>query len=118
MTSPLAGSLARTIGSAMSSLFLPATLIRDVPQVGGDPADPLPPIPATFNCRGMVEAYSQYFKANGLVEQNDRKVLILAASLSVRPKPNDRVTIAGITFTIMDVSTDPAEAVWECKGRM
>jgi hypothetical protein len=118
VASPLAGSLARTIGSAMSSLFLPATLVRDVPQAGGDPADPLPPIPVDYPCRAIVEGYSDYFKKNNLVNASDRKVLILATSLGVRPKPDDRVTISGITFTLADVSTDPAEAVWTCRGSM
>lgn len=118
MTSPLAGSLARTIGAGFNTLFLPAVLVRDVPQVGGDPADPLPPIPANFPCKAIVEGYSDYFKANNLVNASDRKVLILATSVGVRPKPDDRITIAGITFTLQDVSTDPAEAVWTCRGAM
>lgn len=118
MTSPLSGSLAKTIGKAFNSLFLPAMLVRDVPQTGGDPADPLPPLPANFPCRGMVESYSQYLRANGLVQANERKVLILAFSLGVRPAAGDRVTIRGVTFTLLEVSTDPAEAVWECKGQM
>jgi hypothetical protein len=118
MTSPLSGSLARTIGKAMAPLFLPAVLIRDVPQVGGAPDDPLPPLAANFLCRAIVEAYSQYFKANNLVAANERKVLILATSLGVKPVAGDRVTIQGITFTIQEVSTDPATAVWECKGAM
>jgi hypothetical protein len=118
MTSPLLGSLAKTVGSAFKTIFLPAVLIRDVPQVGGDPADPLPPLAANFPCLAIVEAYSQYFKANNLVAANERKVLILATSLGVKPVAGDRVTIQGITFTIQEVSTDPATAVWECKGAM
>ncbi|MDB5505333.1 MAG: hypothetical protein JWR89_5235 [Tardiphaga sp.] len=118
MNPPLSGSLARTIGSAFKGLFLPALLVRNVPQTGGDPADPLPPIPANFPCKAIVESYSDYFKANNLVNASDRKVLILATSVGVRPKPDDRVTISGITFTLQDVATDPAEAVWTCRGSM
>ncbi|HWV44125.1 hypothetical protein [Pseudorhodoplanes sp.] len=65
-----------------------------------------------------MEAYADKFRLEGLVAANERKVLILATSLSVRPQPQDRVTIRGITFTINDVKTDPAEAVFECKGAM
>jgi hypothetical protein len=102
----------------MSSLFLPAVLVRDVPQVGGDPADPLPPTQATYPCKAIVEGYSDYFKANNLVNASDRKVLILATSIGAKPAAGDRVTISGITFTLQDVSTDPAEAVWTCRGSM
>jgi len=118
MTSPLAGSLAKTIGNAMASRFLDAVLTRDVPNVGADPADPVPPTPTQYPCKAIVEAYSQYLRANGLVGANDRKVLILANSLGLRPKAGDRVTIKGITFRVIEVGTDPAEAVWECKGQM
>ena len=118
MTSPLSGSLARTIGAAFNTLFLDAVLTRDVPVVSPDPADPLPPTQATYACKSMVESYSDYFKANNLVDAKDRKVLILATSLSVRPKAGDRITISGVTFTLSEVSTDPAEAVWTCKGSM
>lgn len=118
MTSPLSGSLAKTVGSAFKTLFLDASLARDVPVISPDPADPLPPQEATYPCKGIVEGYSDYYKTNGLVDAKDRKVLILATSLGIRPEPGDRVTIRGITFTLQDVSTDPAEAVWTCRGRM
>lgn len=118
MTSPLEGSLARTIGSAFKTLFLDAELVRDVPVISPDPADPLPPTAARYGCKAIVEGYSDYYKTNGLVDAKDRKVLILATSLGVRPEPGDRVTIRGITFSLQDVSTDPAEAVWTCRGRM
>lgn len=118
MSSPLTGSLAKTVGSAFKTLFLDASLLRNVSVISPDPADPPPPTVATYACKAIVEAYSDYYKTNGLVDAKDRKVLILATSLGVRPEPGDRVTIGGITFTLQDVSTDPAEAVWTCKGRM
>lgn len=118
MVSPLSGPLAKTIGSAFKTLFLDAVLTRDVPVISPDPADPLPPQTATYGCKAIVEGYSDYYKANGLVDAKDRKVLILATSLSVRPEPGDRVTIRNVTFTLQDVTVDPAEAVWTCRGRM
>jgi hypothetical protein len=65
-----------------------------------------------------VEKYSDYFSKQGLVQDGDRKVLILANSLSVRPVVNSRITISGIIFTTIKVDTDPATAVWEIQGRM
>lgn len=118
MTSPLSGSLAHTVGNAFKTLFLDAMLIRDVPVISPDPADPLPPQNAKYGCKAIVEGYSDYYRTNSLVDAKDRKVLILAASIGVRPEPGDRVTINNITFTLQDVSTDPAEAVWTCRGRM
>lgn len=120
MASPLDGEIARQVGAAFNALFLPATLTRDaVPSSPAyEPFDPPAPVSVEYSCRAIVEAYSDKFRLEGLVQANERKVLILATSLSVRPQPQDRVTIRGITFTVVDVKTDPAEAVWECKGAM
>ena len=118
MASPLAGSLARTIGTAMKGLFLDASLTRETQTSGSDPFDPPAPIVTGYPCKAIVQSYSDYYRANNLVQQSDRKVLILHNSLGVRPQEGDRVTISGITFTLQNVSIDPAEAVWECQGRM
>lgn len=118
MASPLAGSLATSVFKAMRGLFLDATLTRDVEGTITDPADPPAPTPTPYDCKAIVETYAERFRLDGTVHENDRKVLILANSLSVTPKAGDRVSIRSITFTIQEVMTDPAIAVWECRGRM
>jgi|APCry1669192522_1035417.scaffolds.fasta_scaffold02312_4 hypothetical protein len=111
-------TLPATINSAFKSLFYDAVMTVDVPQDSPDPADPLPPVPTPYPCKAIVEAYSDYFRKSGLVGAKDRRVLILAKSVAVKPAPGMRVTIQNVTFTIQDVSTDPATAVWECRGTM
>lgn len=119
MTSPLEGSLARTIGKAMSALFLPATLTRTTPSGTGDPWNPDPPTNVTYSCRAIEEEWGMSQLAGGLVLANERKVLVLASTLAVEPAPGDRITVRGHTLTIVPqgagvpaVSTDPAKAVW------
>src|SRR5262245_21221785 len=121
MTSPLEGSLATTICKAMKSLSIDATLLRDgattatnSPDLAFDPAEPTT---SEHSCLAVVETYGAMLRASGVIKSNERKVLILANSLDVTPVPNDRITVRGITFTILEVMTDPALAVWECKGR-
>jgi hypothetical protein len=116
VTSPLSGSLARTIGSAFSWLFLDAVLSVDSVAGGGDPFDPPAPTTTTYACKAIVDDYSDYYRANGLVGAKDRKILILATSVAVLPRQGNRVTVGGDTFTIISVKTDPATAVWECQG--
>lgn len=111
-------SLPATINSAFKNLFYDAVMIVEVLQDSPDPADPLPPIQTPYPCKAIVQAYSDYFRKSGLVSAKDRKVLILANSVAVKPTPGMRVTIQNVTFTIQDVSTDPATAVWECRGTM
>ncbi len=92
---PLEGSLARTISLAFKTLFLDAMLSRDVPVISPDSADRMPSTIATYESKSIVVAYGDYYKANGLVDTKDRKVLFLATLLSVYPGPEDRVTIGG-----------------------
>ena len=123
MTSPLAGSLAKTIGKAMGSLFLDATLIRDVPGTIVDPSDPPPPTQSTFACKAIEQEYGSLDRAQGLVRETDIQILILASTLSVDPAPLDRITIRGRTVTIIPagsggmppVKSDPARATWLCR---
>src|SRR5665213_931211 len=101
MTSPLLGSLAKTIGKAMAGLFLDATLTRDVQEVGPDPADPPPPTQVHYTCKAIEQEYSSGVRGQGLVASNDIEVLILADSLAVEPQSLDRITIRGKTLTIV-----------------
>src|SRR5690554_3914972 len=115
--SVLQGSLARTIGSAMRGLFYECSVIVTTPGEF-DPENPhIEPQPtiATYPCRGMVDTFSDYQIANGLVEAGDRKVLILQTSLAIEPAVGMEVSIRGEKFTILGVNTDPAVAVWELR---
>lgn len=117
MVSPLLGSLAATVGKAFSSTFLSATLTHDVAGTIVDPADPPAPTQTPHTCKAIVEMYAERYRLDGTIKANERKVLILASTLSVTPVPGDRITISGATLTIDEVATDPATAVWTCKGR-
>lgn len=121
MVSPLQGSLARQIGRAFASIFYEATVNRTVMGAPVNPAEPWTPGPPTtvnYPCKGMVDEYSDYAIANSLVDAQDRKILILATSLAITPTDGDTVTIRGATYRIVPpVTTDPALAVWELRGR-
>lgn len=129
MASPLTGSLAKTIGSAFKGLFLDAVLTRETPgEPDPDrPFDPPAPTVQTFRCKALQDQFSATLLAGGLVASDDVKLLILAASLTTTPQSGDRVTVRWQTFTIVPgggsdgmkaaVATDPALAIWECRGR-
>lgn len=122
----LTGGMKAIIGSAFASIFRSATLERDVMSSTStsspdeDTPEWAPSVASTivFTCKAIYETYSTYARANNLVQVNDRKVLVLAASLSTTPVIGDRMIIDGITFDVMDVVTDPANAVWEIQGRV
>ena len=52
------------------------------------------------------------------VRREDRKMLVPAASVSgVTPGINDRVIVAGATWQVQAVRSDPAQAMWELQVR-
>jgi hypothetical protein len=119
MTFFLEGPLAAKIGKAFASIFYPCTLTRSTPAAP-DPAAPWAPgEPETtaYPCLGMVEAYSDYAIANSIVDAQDRKVMILASSLTIVPTDLDTVTIRGASYRVLQVKTDPGRAVWELRVR-
>lgn len=75
-----------------------------------------------YTVKGFVDSYTDRQVADTLVQQGDRKVVILGASLpaGVVPEPADEVTDeAGIVYVIVEngVSRDPAGATYECQSR-
>lgn len=108
--------LPATVAGAFSSTFRDAALVRDVAVAGSDPADPPPPTQASFACKALVEDYSERYKLEGTVRESDRKLMILAATLSTTPHVGDRVTLQGSTYQVIGpIGTDPATAVWTCR---
>ena len=116
MVSPLEGSIAKTIGKAFTSIFYDCTLTRST-SGSGDAWNPGASTLTEYPCKGMVGEYTDFERQNTLIETNDRKITILAASLSVEPKQTDTVTIRGETFTVIRAKTDPAKATWTVQAR-
>ncbi|MBS0233496.1 MAG: hypothetical protein JSR99_08410 [Proteobacteria bacterium] len=116
MASPLEGSLRRTIGNALRSTFYACTVTKVTPG-DGPPYDPGPPVRTPYTCKGIVDTYSLFDRQNTLIKTGDVKVLVLAASLPVVPSTTDTVQIRGVIYTIIDVATDPAQAVWTLQAR-
>lgn len=117
MVSPLEGGIKRTVARSFRKLFLDATLERDVSTPGAEPWDP--PVTSTteYSCKAIVDQYEERFRLEGTVQAGDRKVLVLADTLSTDPQANDRITIRSETFTVISVATDPAKATWELMAR-
>lgn len=124
MASPLAGSLAKTIGGAFKGLFLDATLSRTSSAAGANDWTPGAATTTDYTCKAIHDKWGAIWLSGGLVAADDVKLLILAASVTVKPMAGDVVTIRGEAFTIVSdggskpaVETDPAQAVWTCRAR-
>ena len=119
MTSPLSGSLAATINSALGSIFLDAVLTRQVvpDSPAYDPADPPAPVDVTYSCKAIRDKYSRFDKTNSNILEGDVKILVLVNSLSVEPIKGDLLAIQGSSFRVVDYDVDPANALWTIQGR-
>tara|TARA_R100000049_G_C1897549_1_gene48594 strand:+ start:186 stop:521 length:336 start_codon:yes stop_codon:yes gene_type:complete len=52
------------------------------------------------------------------IKPSDKKALVPAKSISaVTPSIEDRVMVAGVPWRVVNVNTDPAEALWELQVR-
>lgn len=119
MDSILDGDLADDIADALTSAGIPfaVAITRDVPQDSPDPADPLPPISTDYAGSGWVDDWDASYLASGLVERADVKIIIIATSIAIVPDTGDRVTVRGKTYSVLNVSADPALATYTLQAR-
>ena len=91
---------------------------RTVGTRGGNLTAGTSPTTSNITCEGFVDKYKLYQIDGSRVRADDRKVVIIADSLSgAVPEPGDTVTISGKTRNIIDVAQDPASATYECQSR-
>lgn len=102
--------------------LLPATLhsVTQGTRANGAIASGTNPTETAYPCKGIVSDYA-VGQINGfLIQAGDRKVLLVGKSIAggtVEPKPSDRVTIEGRTYSVVGVTRDPAAATYECHVR-
>jgi hypothetical protein len=117
------------VGKAFSKVFFDGVLTRVV----NDPADEAWDVgtahDVSYSCKALVDTWEASHIARGLVTATEAKLLILASTLSIEPKSGDYLTVKGLTYLVTGdggnpsgngmpaVSTDPAKAVWVCRGR-
>lgn len=111
------------LADALGPEFRDAVYEIDGPGTGA-PHDPTAGAPQSYPCKAINDQWGAYYKNGGLVSGDERKILILAHTLAVEPQEGGRITIQGQTFQIVSeggsqpaVTSDPAGATWECRGR-
>lgn len=117
--------IASLVADSFSGQLVPATLTRTV-VAGYDPVTDKEVIETqTFSTEGVVESYSDELIANGIVQTNDRQILLLATPLGTEPTPGDggnhpdKITIEGKTYTVVGIpDRDPAAATYTVQGRL
>jgi hypothetical protein len=75
------------------------------------------PTSTTYSGKGFTEVFELGKYPESLVQSDDKKIIILGASLTVVPKINDEITIESVIYTIVHIFRDAASATYECQGR-
>lgn len=110
-------------GIAGAGGVLDATLIKVTPgaRIGGNLAGGTNPTTTSHACKGFMEKQDQTsggsfleITPGNLTREERRTVYILGASIAdgAVPLGGDRVTIEGGTYQVVQVSRDPAGAVY------
>lgn len=116
--------LPEILADALGDDFRGAVLQRETASSTGPSYDPDPPMLTSYPCRAIHDEWSATYRAGGLVTGKDWKILVLAATLAVEPREGDRITLEGVTLTVVSdggaqpaVTSDPATATWVLKCR-
>lgn len=118
MVSILEGELAETIGDALIDADIPfaITVTRSTP--GNGPAyDPGPPTFTDYPCQGFLDIYGAQFIDGSRILEGDVKAVIIAKTLDIQPLPGDTLTAHDKTYSVITVSADPAQALYELQAR-
>lgn len=114
---PLRGDFAARIQASYRRIAVPVTLTREIPG-GYDPVtfEELPPTIVTSEGLGMAvsDAAAMELSPPGLVITTGQQiVMVLANSITVEPKPLDRVSVDGRgSLAVTTVHADEAGAFW------
>lgn len=104
--------LAGDVFAALSGELRTGTLRREIPGSGVDEfGDPLPGTVETYPFEGARDAYARDFAATAGIPGSDARLMILAASITVDPKPGDQVNFEGAWWQVRAIEAiDPAGA--------
>jgi len=77
------------------------------------------PTPVGYACKGFVDSLSRNQLEGSLVRDTDVLVALIGDSIAGGQVPSvgDRVTILAAEYNIIEVTVDPALAVYNCIGR-
>jgi len=114
--------IAQIINKAMGPGLLPAVLTKmtNGELVSGSLTSGMHPKKSNYNCRGVIEEYLDRERDGTQVQDGDRKVILLGASISsgVFPESGDLISIEDEDeLRVIRVVRDPAAASYTCQVR-
>lgn len=108
------------VNAAMGSLvFSDATLKVPGTQTADGQGGFTAGAPTERACKALVDDYSDYRRQALGIPANDRKIIVLAASIAsgAVPEPGYTINAEGRDWLIIGVNRDPASATYELQAR-
>ena len=113
----ISGLIHKNISPGVNSAVL--TKVTKGTRTAGQVTGGTQPTSANYACKGFVDVLDKNRLEGSLVEDTDVLVAIIGDSIASNKVPvaGDRVTILSVEYNIIQVTTDPAKAVYNCIGR-
>lgn len=121
-SSLLQSGIRSKVTGALEDILYEVTLVRE--SAGYDP-DTARANPSQENIagKGFVDEFERSLVEKGVVQRNDRKVLLLQETFTdadgneVKPQPGDSIQARGEEYEVISVKQDPSQSIWEVQGR-
>lgn len=115
--------IAGQVSDAFTGELKPATITRVSKSSYDAVNDTQTTTETTDETEGFVEDYNERMKTQGVVQDNDRRIILIANELDITPSVGgsdhepDTITIEGSDYTVVHVKRDPAGATFTIQGR-
>lgn len=111
MSDLLTGAISEIIHEALKSFAEPLTVLSGARLEDDGAGGWQEATQTSYSGLGFMEAFTAQDRLAGIPE-NARKIIVLANSIDIEPKPQDKVTMRGETLDIVTVDKDPAQATY------
>lgn len=110
----LNGQLSAVFTRAFAGIYLPATLHSRA--VADDGEGSLTAVWTDYPCRAQIDSMTEAMRAQAGYADTDKRILVLAGTLSIKPDTDCAITVKGERFNVASINSDPAESYWEIRG--
>ena len=111
----LDGGLQAVFAGAFGPLFLDGTLHKV--ETAPDGEGGVIRTPADTPIKGMVDRYSEAYRAAAGIPETDARLFVLQHGVGAAPDTDSEITLRGARYRVMAVDQDPAQAAWTIRGR-
>lgn len=113
----ISGLINKNIGPGVNDCLL--VKVTAGSRTSGSLAAGVQPTSKNYTAKGFIDKLDKTRQAATLVEDGDVLIALIGDSIASNktPVPGDRIKILNNTYNVIQVDTDPAQAVYNCVSR-